>query len=171
MSHWSWQTSFIMILTVASRDILWQSMNVTLATERILLLYHLRKFSNFLRHFNKDLKKRIWETSQKNTLSTSLHLLGLRRWQRWRLHFSTWGEHLGKWIFTRENSTWIILETCKQYSLHCHQLSLDGSNSFGISKIPQTLISATSLTLARAFTFAFRLSQPKFPIRATKLRK
>lgn len=39
MSHWNWQTSFVMTPTVAPRDILWQSMNVTLATKRILLLF------------------------------------------------------------------------------------------------------------------------------------
>lgn len=34
--------SLITALTVAPRDILWQSMNVTLATNRILLLSHLK---------------------------------------------------------------------------------------------------------------------------------
>lgn len=62
-----------MALTVAPRDVLWQSVNVTLATKRILLLFYLKKFSpHFLRQFNKELKKRTWEASQKNVLSVTL---------------------------------------------------------------------------------------------------
>ena len=132
MSHWNWQTSLIMALTVAPRDISWQSVNVTLATKRILLVSHFKKFSpHFLRHFNKELKKRTWECSQKNTLGLTLLPLGPRRWQWLTASLQSLGQCLGRQrTFTRETSISMCFQAHRQCSLECHHLSIGSRYSF-----------------------------------------